>query len=316
VDLSGWSLLENGVAHKLQPPASGSLSVAAGGYAVIADRPELFSADYPSAPAPVDSAFSLSNSGERVALVSPAGAEISAIEWTADSGAADGKSWQRVGESNSFVSAAATPGRPNADREEAAAPGQGAQDAKSAAPVSAHSATPGLSKVSRPPELSIDAGRNRTVPVGAEIQVDPESSGSERVSFSWSWGDGSVSRGRRGEHRYLFPGEYALVLNAKSSAGAVAVSRALVTVVAPEVSVSSEPGDGGFVSVRNLGSAELNLGGFYLDAVGDSYELPHDTIALPNGTVTVPNAVSGLDFSASGDVGLRRPDGRAVATGL
>lgn len=287
--------------------------VAAGEYAVIADRPELFSADYPSAPAPIDSAFSLSNSGERVALVSPAGAEISAIEWTSNSAAADGKSWQRVGESNAFISAAATPGRPNADREEAAPTGKGAQDAKSATPVSAHSATPGLSKVSRSPALSVDAGRNRIVPVGAEIEVNPEVSGAERVSFSWSWGDGSVSRGRRGEHRYLFPGEYALVLNAKSSGGAVAVSRTIVTVVAPEVSVSSEPGDDGFVSVKNLGSGELNLGGFFLDAGEDSFELPRDTIALPGGAVTVPNAVSRLDFLSPDGVRIRRPDGRAVA---
>lgn len=310
-DLGAALILEGGTRHKIAAVGSASSILPPGGYAILADKPESFLADYPSVGPVFDSAFSLSNSGERVALVAADGDEYSSAEWGTSTAAIDGKSWQRSGDA--WVAAVATPAQRNADREEVAATASevsGEAPASSGTAISAHSGTGGLTRVSRETSLAADAGRDRVVPVGSELAIEPEVSGATRASFTWSWGDGETSRGRHGRHRYRFPGSYAVVLNVRGAGGAVATSRATVVAVAADVSLTATPGEEGAVTVASRSSYELNLGGFRIEAGGDSFEFPPDTILFPGGRIDVPNAVTGLSAAGSDDVFLRRPDRR------
>lgn len=307
VDLTSWKLFENGVAHAISV-ASGGFSLPPGERVIVADKADIFSSEYPNVAHVLDSAFSLSNSGETISLLSPEGLEVSPAAWDSSSGATDGKSWQLAGD-GAWVAATPTPGSENADREES--PPVSAPIVS----VSAHAATPGLSSVKPPSRFAIDVGRDRLVPAGAELRVDPLLSGAERASFSWSWGDGSFSRGRRGEHTYHYPGSYVLVLNGRAGGGGVAVSRTTVWVVDPKVAVRFEPGGRGFVEISNVGATELNLGGFFLEMSGCAdFAFPADTILLPGTATRIPNDVSGFSGAAASEPRLFRPDGELVAS--
>jgi hypothetical protein len=308
-DLSSVFLLEADVRHKIAAAVPGVPPVlGAGERAIVADRPELFAADYPDVSPVFDSAFSLSNSGERIALVTSDGDEYSSVEWGTGSGAAGGKSWQRAGAT--WLAAAATPGSANADREEAPA----ASASPSAAPaVSAHSGTGGVTTVRRERGLLVDAGRSRVVPVGVELEIEPEVEGATRASFWWSWGDGDSSRGRRGRHVYRHPGTYVVVLNVRGAGGVVATSRTSVLVAPIDLDVSVERrGEGVAVVVRSSSPHEINLGGFALEGSGKPYVLPQDTILLPLGEIAVDAEESGLGASPGESIELRRPDGKPV----
>ena len=310
VDLSEIFLLEANVKHKISAPLDGaSLVLGAGSWALIADKADLFSADYPNVSPVFDSVFSLSNSGERLALVDADGDEYSFAEWGAGSGATSSKSWQRLG--LTFVAAAATPGAANADREDP--PSVPGAASSSPSTISAHSGTRGVTTVRRESSMMVDAGRARVVPAGAELSIDPALEGSPRASFLWAWGDGAESKGRRGRHTYRFPGTYAVVLNARGLGGAVATSRTVVTALAVQVAVSvTRDGPDLAVLIESQASQEINLGGFTLEAGGESFVLPKDTILLPRGSLAVPNDLARLPVDAGEAVVLRRPDGRAL----
>jgi hypothetical protein len=110
VDLTEWRLYENDTNHGLK--AVGSEMLAAGEYAIIADNPSKFSADWPSYDGPLfDSAFSLNNSGETL-VMRCCGKEASdrdSVTYNATGGGnGDGLSLHRSG--SSIVTANPSPG--------------------------------------------------------------------------------------------------------------------------------------------------------------------------------------------------------------
>jgi hypothetical protein len=315
VDLTKWTLLESEVNHRIAAHGAGPVTLAPGERAIVADKPDLFLLDYPDVGPVFDSAFSLSNSGERIALVSPEGAEMSAAEWSAGSDATDGRSWQRSGVA--WLAALPTPGQENADRESAPAatstPTSSGSSSSGGSQVSAHSGTGGLTKVTRQPEIRVDAGRSRVVPAGVELLVEPAVEGASHIGYAWSWGDGSSSKGKKGRHAYRSPGTYVVVLNARGSNGAAATSRTLVEVIEARVAVEAiADEDGGAVRLASGSNRELNLGGFELEAGGESLDLAPDTILLPGGEVVVPAGRLGEAIALGAEVRLRRPDGKIV----
>ncbi|MBI5456439.1 lamin tail domain-containing protein [Candidatus Kaiserbacteria bacterium] len=110
IDLSEWKLFENSTNHGLKA-LSGS-ELAPGSYAIIADNPEKFKADYQSFTGLLfDSAFSLNNSGETLVLrcCGKDLADKNTSTYSSDlGGAGDGTSLSRSG--SSFVPTDPTPG--------------------------------------------------------------------------------------------------------------------------------------------------------------------------------------------------------------
>ncbi len=74
INLTGWRFVEGGTAHALVSQQNG-MTVDAGGYAILADSAALFLSDYGSNPSSgswvvIDTVFSLSNTGEGIAISS------------------------------------------------------------------------------------------------------------------------------------------------------------------------------------------------------------------------------------------------------
>lgn len=112
LSLAQWRVAENGTAHKIAA-ISGGDAIPPGSYAVIADKAAAFREDWPAYEGPLfDSAFSLSNEGESVALRPPEGADASPVSYRKEwGGAGDGNSLNRApGAAGAFVPRAPSPG--------------------------------------------------------------------------------------------------------------------------------------------------------------------------------------------------------------
>ncbi len=115
VPLADWKVFENGTNHKITAVVGGE-ALATGAYAVIADNAEKFKADHPAFSGQLfDSAFSLSNGGETIALHDKALGESDSVAY-ADTmgGSGTGDSLQRVQliSGTAFSAGTPTPGVP------------------------------------------------------------------------------------------------------------------------------------------------------------------------------------------------------------
>ncbi|OGG88462.1 hypothetical protein A3H15_03130 [Candidatus Kaiserbacteria bacterium RIFCSPLOWO2_12_FULL_50_28] len=110
VDLSGWRFFEDNTNHNLTLKM-GNAVLPPDGYAIIADNDVFFLTDWPDFDGILfDSAFSLSNTGETLAIKDGEGAIIDEVTYTSSQGAAgDGNSLHRVN-SDEWIAATPTPG--------------------------------------------------------------------------------------------------------------------------------------------------------------------------------------------------------------
>ncbi len=116
VNMTGWKFFEGGTNHGITI-VNGSGILDAGTYAIIADNPSLFLGDYPLFSGMLfDSSFSLSNTGEYLALKDSNSTIVENISYV--DAAAEGKTLQMV--SGNFCEGTPTPGLANscADDEE------------------------------------------------------------------------------------------------------------------------------------------------------------------------------------------------------
>lgn len=96
VDITGWKLFEDEVNHKIV--AETSARIPAGGYAIIADNPTTFRTDHPSFSGLIfDSAFSLKNTGESLALKNASSTLLFEAIYETRYGKGDGNSLNRIG---------------------------------------------------------------------------------------------------------------------------------------------------------------------------------------------------------------------------
>lgn len=94
VSLTNYRFVESGTKHEIK--LAGVSMLPPQSYAVIVDNPAKFGADWPQYEGLIfDTAFSLSNNGETIALVSTAGELIDSVVYTSASGNGTGDSLQR-----------------------------------------------------------------------------------------------------------------------------------------------------------------------------------------------------------------------------
>ena len=112
VDLTDWKFFENATNHGLSLIA-GDVVLPADSSAIIADNAALFALDWPDFVGTLfDSAFSLSNTGETIAIKNGAGEIVDEVTYSSAQGASnDGNSLQKVLEN--WVAALPTPGTPD-----------------------------------------------------------------------------------------------------------------------------------------------------------------------------------------------------------
>lgn len=162
--------------------------------------------------------------------------------------------------------------------------------------------------VIHPPEVGV--GRDRLGVVGADLSFEAWRKNNASGNFSWTFGDGSVSDGVKVNHRYEFPGEYQVILNAYFPEGQ-SVSRTKVLIIKPELAISNLDWSVGFVELSNPGAYEINLGGWILEDQTSRFIFPTDTIITSKAKIKV--ATNLLKLSGVGGLVLAAPNGRIAS---
>lgn len=314
VDMTGYKFYENGSNHGLTLVA-GPATVGAGGYVVIADDAVTFLGDYPSFSGTLfDSAFSLSNTGEAVSLRDESLIDVASVSYTSDAGAAgDGNSLNTL--SGAWYPRLPTPGG-------AAASGSAEPTPASSPPATSNSNTTSggssgtapqnaVSPATEEPKITVRAGEDRTVIVGAETAFTAAALGIKgepltTARYVWSFGNAATKEGRSVLYTYTIPGTYIVVVDA-SSAEHGATDRITVTAVAADIAVTRANAD--FIELHNRTSRELDLGLWQLGVGGVFFVLPPRTIIGANKAIPLPKDVTGLTPATPSDVTLYYPNG-------
>jgi len=332
--------INDGANHTLTDPASGtgrgSLTIPAGGYLVIASDPNDFiSGEYAGgAYSVVKSSISLNNNGSTVTLLDGTGATVDTFTYLPSQGGNDdGSSLQRQID-GTWIAALPTPGFANSNvayvapvaaqtpapsSDQADASGQLAASSTSQAPPQ----TTTSSYVAPPvPSLYADAGGDKTVIVGADVEFDASAYDKTQtlldpstVRFIWNFGDGSAAEGDAVLHHFSYPGRYAVVLEIADNKNAAADQ---VTVIAQPAALSFELLPGGGVEIQNLAGHDLDLSGWVVredaGAFAHQFVLPEQSKVLSGSSMQV--SAQTLQFRASSSTMLEYPNGAlALAMG-
>lgn len=158
-----------------------------------------------------------------------------------------------------------------------------------------------VSNASVSASLEITAGPDRLTTPGSPITFQAaikKNTGGKSPEFTWSFGDGHTGAGDIVTHMFKYPGQYAVVLNARAG-DAFAVSRIKVLVIKPDIVLSE--GDG-YVEVINQSGAELNLFNWKITRGHQSFIFQPDTIVFPNSSIKIEDSM--LRITSSENAGL------------
>jgi hypothetical protein len=283
IDLSNWKFLENAVNHSLKL-ILGDSKISSGEYAVIADNDQNFLTDNPGFKGTLfDSAFSLTNTGENLAIIDPTGKTIDQVGYSDSLGAKGDRNSLQLYE-GVFISSFATPGLSNTKQNNSSSVSQISTTTTSS--VSAHSSTQDLSKIKPEIDFEINIGKERAVSIKTPIKFEPYTDDRFKrnsIKFLWNFGDGNESKSKKPEHHYKHSGIYNVVLNASQN-GQNAVSRTLVSVFKPTIEFKIIP-EG--LEFYNNSKNEINIGGWKVKSEDKTinFTFPRDTIVSANNKI-------------------------------
>ncbi|OHA58984.1 MAG: hypothetical protein A2571_01240 [Candidatus Vogelbacteria bacterium RIFOXYD1_FULL_44_32] len=194
-------------------------------------------------------------------------------------------------------------------------PAGGNSDSSSGSSASSYSAhnSPTAAKVSKVAKTSeLSAGRPRLAVVNSPVTFEvPELSKFAVAKLKWSFGDGVSVRGRKAEHIYRQPGDYVVVLNAKSDEGEE-VARTTVKVIPATFTINCATSKE--FNITNSGAYEMNLGGWRLKQEQNNFTIAIDTILLPGSTLIFDSTLLGFTINTENYIEFVAPNG-AVAGG-
>jgi hypothetical protein len=140
-------------------------------------------------------------------------------------------------------------------------------------------------------QLEVLAGNDRVTtpgsPVSFQATIKKNTAANSGVTFSWSYGDGNVGEGALVSHMYKYPGEYAVVLNAKSGNN-FAISRFKVKVLEPKITLMDNDG---YVEVVNESLYEVNLFNWKITRKDKAFVFQPDTIILPKSKILIDHTL-------------------------
>jgi hypothetical protein len=301
------------------------------GFAVLADKPDNFKTDFPGYTGQIlDSTFSLSNSGENLALKAADGTILDSITYDPLLGAGgDGNSLQKI--ANSWAASAPTPGADNSVSQPVATTTPPvATTTATTSPASAtttiiqthtvikylsvHSSPEDLSSYQENPVFELSAGRERVVYVGTPLEFAANHKLSKDLqwvscTFIWSYGDGMEGIGEHVSHIYKHAGEYSVIVNG-TCGSKNSVSRTKVLVLAPHISMVITATD---IEIFNNGSTEVNLGLWKIKNESDSFVFPQDTIIAPLHSILLSIEDTKIKLIASSTISLYNPMDKVIA---
>lgn len=325
---SSWKFFEGGSNHELSL-YQGEALIPAGGFAVIADNPQKFLADWPGFGGIVfDSSFSLSNSGESIALKSNTTTVVDQFSYAAGMGGkGDGNSLQKIG--GAWSGAAPTPGAANANSgaDSGDSPNSTATSSDNQNTGQNSSSETGNSSGSDDSSASNESGTSwpaepqifsriigpKTAIVGADITLKGEAVGLEKkplpnARFLWNFGDGTAAEGEAVLHFWNFPGKYAVVLEVSSGRFSGGSRLQLEVIPAPVTIRSLTAGSDGKVEIGNEANIEIDLSWWRVRSGNQFFTIPKNTKILPKSSLILSSALMGFSLGDS-DTALLYPNG-------
>lgn len=308
-DITDWKFFENGTNHGLTL-ISGNAALQPNSFAIIADNAEKFLIDWPGFSGTLfDSSFSLSNTGETLALRTPELVDADAVTYSSDWGAqGNGKSLQKIG--NEWAAASPTPGTGGDSQTPPANPSAG-EDSNSGGggPVEMADSTS---------KIKASAGEDRTVLAGAEVIFEGSAEGfvgatADKIRFHWNFGDGKTGEGNKIAHAFSYPGVYSVFL-AASFAGASASDSVKITVIENPVVVSEiQPGQGGWLEIYNSSPRKVDFSNFGVQVAGGKiFYFPENTFLAPHAYVVVAADTIGFEIPKEGEMRMVYPNGKVL----
>lgn len=313
VDLSLLRFLENGTNHKLTP--GGESLVPSGGYAIIADNPTSFAADYPSFSGIIfDSSFSLSNTGEELSIKDGDVVLDTVLYVSLAEADGTGGTLQKVG--SNWAPLSATPGASSDLGTVIVAEEDSVSEDEESSAGSQSSSLGGGDTVADPdvPELRVRLGEDKKGVAGAPLTFFGSATvGGKDVPdtarFLWNFGDGKTFIGKTTSHVYRSPGRYIATLTV-SQGDFNATDMATITITpSPIVIAEVSPGPLGFVSLKNNGAAPIDISSWYLEDGGKWFVFPPGTFIAPGTTVRFDADTTGIAPLSVASLTLRFPSG-------
>ena len=318
--------INDGSNHTLTDPASGtgrgSLTVPAGGYLVIANDPTDFVSGENAGGtySAIKSSLALNNNGATITLLDGTGATIDTVTYMPSQGGDDdGTSLQRQAD-GSWITALPTPGAANAATPYTPPPpvtDPTSQTSDASDSSSTSNATASQSSYVPPPTPSLyaDAGEDRTVIVGADVEFDASAYDKTQtlldpstVRFMWNFGDGTTMEGPAVLHHFSYPGRYAVQLEIADNRNA-APAQFIVTAEPAQLSFSLLS-DGG-VQIEDDAGHDLDLSGWIVrkDAgqFSSQFILPSQSKVLDGSSINISSQT--LSFLAASSSLLEYPNG-------
>lgn len=290
IDLSTWKFVEGNSNHSLVPFDGGS-TIAPNGYAVIADKPEKFKADWPNFSGVLfDSSFSLGNDpGEELSLKDDTATTVDTVTYVTAVGAqGDGTTLNRNG--TVFIVSPATPGIENTTTQNDDTNDETNNDNNSG-DTSSGGVSPSLKIIEiATPKITAQIESKLSLVAGTPIIFEPKIRGYSGESLSqgkffWNLGDGmSIEKNTNEKIMYTYdsPGEYVVSLEYFRNSyqfESDAMDRLVIQVSPPSMVVSSVLSDGS-VEITNTSPKETDLFGWVLKADGNSFLFPKNTVIL------------------------------------
>ena len=324
VDLTGWKFNDGSNHNLVSPPekgGQGSLVLPSGAYAIFASDAPTFLAEQQTEVTVIDTVMSLGQRDDQtytLKIIAADGSEIESVSYTTSLGAkGDGSALQR--NSSGWIAASPTPGLANSQT--AAPPTEddllvgGNQTSPGGAPASAGENTVPPPKVT----ISAEAHGDRTAITGSQVVFQGKAYGLEgklipNARFLWNFGDGAVAEGQSVLHTYHAPGVYLAALEA-SSGEYSASDRIRVSVIASPITVKRLiDGPDGQLEISNSAQSDIDLSFWELTAGSVTFRLPKNTFITGGGILVLPNINTGLEYSQSGKVTLKYPNGVIATT--
>ncbi|PIT90956.1 hypothetical protein COU17_03320 [Candidatus Kaiserbacteria bacterium CG10_big_fil_rev_8_21_14_0_10_49_17] len=310
VSLSGWRFFEADTNHKLTI-VQGDETLASGDYAVLADDATAFLAENAEYSGTLfDSSFSLKNTGEYLAIRDSELVDQDSLTYNSDWGAGgDGNTLSRSA-SNSWEAGAPTPGSGvvSIDSGDPQSPSTSEETVTNDTRTNIHQTTP-----YRKQTIFADAGEDRVVSVGADVEYEGEAFGLtgealEGARFLWNFGNGRIAEGKSILHHYEYPGEYVVVLSV-SSGEYSASDRMLVHAREARIEIAVADGE---IVLSNTDTRELDLSFWMVRAGGATFQLPKNTYLLKGAQLTLARSLTKLPLSSAAF--LLYPNGMLAAT--
>lgn len=309
VDIVSFKLFEGNTNHALTV-VSGSTVLPAGAVAVIAAVPAKFMIDWPGFTGTLlDSAFSLSNSGETLAIKNGSDGIEDEVPYASTMGAqGDGKSLGRSG--STFTAQAPSPGSTAQASQPTGTEGGGAPPQASAP----EALVPSSAAQAR--SITVHAGADRRAGAGAGSVFLADVYGVEgklapEARVIWNFGNGDAREGRSVMYTYRYPGKYVVIVTAALGEYS-ATTRFIVEVARTEAILRVETD--GSLSVLHTGAHDLDLSLWQVERAGILFRFPQNTIVLPGEGVRLPPSTTGIPLE--GEARLLYPNGEEAATSI